>query len=245
MPGKHRRVADHDIVAGEAFPVPLDERREVDTSDLLLTFGQHDHVDRKRAASVQVRGERHDMHPELSLVIHRAPRKELAVADGRFERRRGPEFVRLRWLHVVMPVDEHGRRAGRRLAPFGEHDGVPRRGHHLGPETDARERRVKPRGGTRRVGVVFGARAHARDAQEGEELVHSALRVRGEPAVEVGRHCGGNSHGRSWRMVACRHVRGRYITGWKEGTAGRGSASRRSCRRGSRCACARSATRRA
>ena len=131
-----------------------------------------------------------DVQVKLALVVDRTAGEELAVADGRLEGRRGPQLEGLGGLHVVVAIDEDRLRAGRCTAVLGEDDRVARRGEHLGGEADARALGGEPLGGAARVGVVFGAGADARDAQEGEELVADAGAVRSQKGVEVARDGG-------------------------------------------------------
>ncbi len=48
------------------------------------------------------------MHVDLSLVVLRAPRIHAAVAHVGLERRRRPQLLRIRRLHVVVSVNENG-----------------------------------------------------------------------------------------------------------------------------------------
>ena len=57
-------------------------------------------------------------HVHLALVVGRAARVDVAVAHGRLEGRRDPFIQRIGRLHVVMPVAQHGRLAGR-VQPVG------------------------------------------------------------------------------------------------------------------------------
>jgi hypothetical protein len=130
---------------------------------------------------------------ELSLVVHGAAREDLPVAHRRLEGRRRPELERLGRLHVVVAVDEDGLRAGR-PAPFTEHDRVPRRLEDLRRQARGPHVRRQPLRRARHVGLVLGARADARDAEEREQLVVDARVVLREEGVEIagnrGRHRG-------------------------------------------------------
>ena len=195
-PGReHRGIRNHHGVAGEPVRVPLDERRQVHAADLLLTLDEDDHVHGQRAPRRELRLERLHVHPQLSLVVHGPAREHLAVPDRGLEWRRRPELERLGRLHIVVAVDEHGRRPRRRLPPFGEHHRMARRGHRLRDEPDLLELRVQPRRGAARVGVVLRPRAHAGNPEEREELVEDPRVVPREPRVEVGGNCrSGHGH---------------------------------------------------
>src|ERR1019366_6110196 len=123
-----------------------------------------------------------------------AASEELAVADRGFERGRGPQFERLGRLHVVVPVHEHGRRAGGRLAPLGEHHGMAGSGNRLRREADVHELLVQPGRGAERVGVVLRARTDAGNPEELEQLVEYSRVVLREPCIEIGGNLG-SGHG--------------------------------------------------
>ena len=63
------------------------------------------------------------MREHLALVVGGAAGVEVAVAHGGLERGREPGLKRLGGLHVVMPVDQQRRLAGR-TQPFGVDDRV-------------------------------------------------------------------------------------------------------------------------
>ena len=73
-------------------------------------------VDRQLAPGREVRLQGLDVQEELALVVGRAAGVDAPVAHGGLEGRRGPEVERLGGLHVVVAVDQHGRRAGGRPA---------------------------------------------------------------------------------------------------------------------------------
>ena len=55
-----------------------------------------------------------DVREHLAFVVGRAAGVDVAVADGRLERRADPFVERLGRLHVVVAIDEHDRLAGHR-----------------------------------------------------------------------------------------------------------------------------------
>src|SRR5262249_46493607 len=93
---------------------------------------------------------------------------------------------------IVVTVDEHSRRPGRRLAPFADDDGMALRRVDRGIDADRPKRTGDPIGRARGVGVVLRAGADARNAKEGEQLVAGLSAVAGEVRVEIGgeRHSG-------------------------------------------------------
>ena len=91
-----------------------------------------------------------DVHEHLALVVGRAARVDLAVANRGLERRRGPEIERIDRLHVVVAVEED-----RRLAWSAEPVAVDDR---IAWRVDQRD--VLHAGGTKRVGGPLGRAPH-------------------------------------------------------------------------------------
>ncbi len=88
---EHRRVGDDDDVGGELGFVVADEVVEVRGADFLLALEDDLHVHRQPAVLLQVRLDRLEVHEDLALVVGRAARVELAVANRRLERRGFPQ----------------------------------------------------------------------------------------------------------------------------------------------------------
>ena len=106
-----------------------------------------------------------------------AARVDLAVAHRRLERRRLPEIERIDRLHVVVPVEEDGRRA-RRAEPVAVDDRVARRvdqPHVL--QADAPHLLRAPVGAAPDVGGVLRQRADARDREKRLQLVEVAIAI--------------------------------------------------------------------
>src|SRR5205807_816999 len=99
-------------------------------------LGEHDDVAGQRATLREMRFEGFDMKEKLSFVVHGAASEDFSGAHLRLEWRRLPEAERLGGLDVVVTVDENRRRAGARVAPFADDDGMARRGVHPGGEAD-------------------------------------------------------------------------------------------------------------
>ena len=123
---EHRRIGDHDDVGGEILAMVADELVEMLAADFLLALDEELDVARQAAGLLQVRLDGLDVHEHLALVVGRAARIDLAVAHGRFERRRRPQVDRVDRLHVVVAVEENRRLAGR-VEPVAVDDRVSRR----------------------------------------------------------------------------------------------------------------------
>ena len=189
--GEHGRIGDDHRFGPESFPVRLDEGDEVRRAHLLFALRENDDVDGQAAARGQMRLERLDVQEQLPLVVGGAPCVDAAVADGGLEGGTVPQIERLRGLHVVVPVDEDGRRIGARSPPFAEHDRVAGGGERLGVQARALELAAHPLGGLLRVPVVLGLGRHGGNAQKGPQLVVEAA------ALPVG-VIDGMGHGGGW-----------------------------------------------
>ena len=103
----------------------------------LLALDQHLEVDRQAAGGLHERLGDQDRDQHRPLVVGDAARIEAAVADRRLERRRDPFLDRVGRLHVVVAVDQDGRRArGTRRS-------------RRAPPDDRPSRRSRPAGGRR------------------------------------------------------------------------------------------------
>src|SRR2546426_1003658 len=108
-----------------------------------------------------------------------AAREQLAVAHRRLERRRGPLVERLGRLHVVVTVDEEGRRA-RHLGPDAPHHRVRAAPEELYLATaETTQLAGDPLRGRAAVGVVRCARRDRWDPQKVGELAQQAVGVHG------------------------------------------------------------------
>ena len=106
--------------------VGADEVVEMGAADFLFAFENDLHVHRQAAVLLHVRLDRLEVHEDLALVVGRAARVDLAVADRRLERRRHPEIQRIDRLHVVVAVEQDRRRV-RRAEPVAVDDRIARR----------------------------------------------------------------------------------------------------------------------
>jgi hypothetical protein len=89
----------------------------VRTAYFFLTLKQALDVDGQHTGSAEIGLQRFDVGEELSLVITRAAPVKDVSADSRFKRGELPFIERVRWLHIVMPVNEN-RRTVRRALPL-------------------------------------------------------------------------------------------------------------------------------
>ncbi len=155
----------------------LDEVVEVRGSDFLFALEDDLHVDRQLAGLLQVRLDGLEVHEDLALVIGRAACVDLSVADSRLEWRRFPELERIDGLHVVVAVEEDGRRTlgaepvaidDRVAGRFDEPDVV---------ETDAAHLVCRPFGAAPDVAGVLRQRTDARNRQVRLQLFDVAVTV--------------------------------------------------------------------
>ena len=174
---EHRRIRDDDEVGAKLLLVRADEIVEVDAAHLFFAFEEELDVHRQAAVLFQMRLDGLEVHEHLALVVGRAARVELAVADGGLERRRLPQVERIHRLHVVVPVEEDGRRA-RRAQPVAVDDRVARRVDELHVlETDAPHLIAAPLRAAPHVRGVLGQRADAGNRQQTFQLVEIFLAV--------------------------------------------------------------------
>ena len=165
-----------------------DERLEVRAADLLLALEDDADVDRQRPGLPEVRLERLDVHEQLPLVVGGAAREQLVVAHRRLERRRRPQLERVDRLHVVVPVEEHRRRAGR-VQPVAVDDRVARRVDHPHVlEADGPQVIGGPVGAAAHVAGVLGQRADARDGEVLGEFLEVPVAARVDEVDDGGIH---------------------------------------------------------
>ena len=127
---------------------------------------------------------------DVALVVRRAAGVDAAVLDHRLERRPLPQVERVDRLDVVVGIDDDRRRA-LGVQPVRVDDGCPPVGDtSTCSKPMARESIGDELGGRPHVGVVFGQRADARDAQQievvGQALVCRPLEERVQVVEAVG-----------------------------------------------------------
>ena len=184
----------------------LDEVVEVGRADFLFAFQDDPEVHRQPAVLLQVRFDGLEVHEDLALVVGGPARVDLAIAHRRFEGRRLPEIQRIDRLHVVVTVEEDGRRSlgaepvavdhripGRLDQPDVLHADPP---HLVGG----------PLGTAAHICLVLRQRADAGDGEVGLELLDVPVAV-GVDEINDVIHCGETlsmpSGGLRWADRAC------------------------------------------
>ena len=104
---QHGGVRDDQRVGLELGLVVVHIIPEVFAADLLFAFDDHLEVDRQLPGRLPQGIERANVNVHLAFVVGGAAAIEIAVANGRLEGRRGPQFERLGRLHVVVPVKKN------------------------------------------------------------------------------------------------------------------------------------------
>ncbi len=105
------RVGDDDHVGRQRVTMGGQQSAQRRRTGLLLAFDEYRHADRRIAT---VRPERRQMRCDTGLVVGAPAPVEPAVALGRLERRRRPLRRIALGLHIVVGVQQHGRRTRRR-----------------------------------------------------------------------------------------------------------------------------------
>jgi len=102
------------------------------------------------------------MNVHLALVVSGAAAVEVAVANGRFERRSGPKIERLGRLNVIVSVEKDGGLAGS-IEGFGVDERMEMGGNNFdGGEPGRAEVIRDPLGGAFDIGLVFAFGADTR-----------------------------------------------------------------------------------
>jgi hypothetical protein len=165
----HAGVGDDDDVATEPIATVGEQRLEVRRTGLLLALDEELQRDRRRVLTGgrEMRTEAEQVEQQLALVVGCPAGTQHVTIDRRVERVGVPQLQRVDRLHVVMGVDEHGRRVRVGARPFGEHGRQPRAvvPHLDGWETGAPRGVGEPLRAARDVVVMFGLGADAGDAQ--------------------------------------------------------------------------------
>ena len=155
----------------------LDVGRDSLAAGLFLAFDDQLHVHGELRPRLQIGADRGRQREELALVVGGAAGVEASVAHGRFERRARPQVERIRGLHVVVTVPEHGGPSGG-AHPLGVHERVPRDGNDLDGHPDLLEVVRDPVGGVLGVLAVRREGPDARDAEQVGQLLFELRAVR-------------------------------------------------------------------
>jgi hypothetical protein len=171
----HAGVGDDHHVAGQPFPLGIEQRLEVGAPDLLLSLHQDFHVDRHRSGpgSAEEAPDRLEVAEHLALVVAGSPAEHAAGPHGGLERRRVPLVERIDRLDVVMAVDQ-GREGAVGVEPVAVHGGLAGGGQDLDVlESGGGHPLGAPLGRGGDVAVVDGLRADGRDPHPaGQRLEH-------------------------------------------------------------------------
>jgi hypothetical protein len=121
-----RRVGEHDEVGRHHVLVLVEELAEVLGADLLFPLDDELDVARNAAGGLQVAGDRRHVRHHAGLVVGGAAAIEASLALRGLERGREPFLGAPGRLHVVVPIQEDGRRV-RLLDPVAVDVGVDAR----------------------------------------------------------------------------------------------------------------------
>ena len=126
---------------------------------------------------LQVRLDGLEVHEDLALVVGRAARVDLAVADGGLKRRRLPELDGIDRLDVVVAVEEDRRRAFG-AEPVAIDDGVAGRFEEpdIG-QADAAHLVGRPFGAAAHIAGMLRQRADARNREVSLQLLDVAVTI--------------------------------------------------------------------
>ncbi len=169
----HRAVGRQHEIGAQLLGVRRDEGAEMRAAALFLALDHQLEVDRQLAGGLEERFRRLDRDQHRPLVIRHAARIEAVVAHLRLERRRLPLLQRIGRLHVVVSVDQDGRRA-LGMQPVGGDDRVAfgRVDRHM-LEAGAAHALRHPFGGFGDMLGIGRIGADAGDAGEGDQLVQN------------------------------------------------------------------------
>ena len=170
-----------------------------------------DHADRQRVAEGAQRG---DVRHDAGLVVGGAAAVEPAVALDRLERVALPQRQVADRLHVVVGVEQHGRRAGRgRLAA--DHRRLPAGAHDPDVEAAAAQQFGDRLGGALDVRVVEAVEGDAGDADEAFQVGADAGQFALDGGAQLGLGQVGCGHAGPYRSghAACPYVRRRGLAG--------------------------------
>ena len=168
-----RAVGCDGEVGLQQFLVSAHEAGDARAANLLLALQQQDDVAGQLAMDLEMGFDREDLGEVLALVVADAACIEATVADSRLEGRRNPFVERIRRLHVVMTVEQHGRLA-RRLLPARDDHGMSGGRHEAGFQPDLRQH-LDQKGADLGDADVLGA--DARVLQIGDQPVEEGAAV--------------------------------------------------------------------
>ena len=186
--GKHPGIQHQRRVRAHALGVGPDVRLDRPAAALLFAFDQDLHIDRQGSPGGEVALDRFEKREDLPFVVGRPAGVEASAAPRGLERGRGPQVERVRGLHVVMAVGQHGG-PSRGPAPLAIRERVPLAGNQTAVQPDRAKMIRGPAGRPLHVGSVGRERADAGDAQPLAQVPLELLGIRaGE--CEWGGHAG-------------------------------------------------------
>ena len=147
---EHLGIANHRGVAFQARGLAGDVGFDVLAAHFFFALDQELHVDRQPPVLLQQAFHGFDQDVGLPFVVGRSARIDVVVANVGLKRRRLPFVQRIGRLHIVMPVEQHGRLA-RRAQPFGVHQRIAFAFDQLrllqARRAPTRRARIRPRAG--------------------------------------------------------------------------------------------------
>ena len=167
-------IGDEDDITGQPVELFADERVEVGAADLFFAFAEDLDIAGKLSVHLPRGLDALDEGVELALVIGGAAGEEVSIPLRWFKRRTLPLIVGVRWLHIVVSVDQDGRRAGS-LQAFTVDDGVPIGFEDFGFQPGLRHQLAHTPGAISDLSCKLRVRADARDLQQLDELLQVQL----------------------------------------------------------------------
>ena len=86
----------------------FEKRHEIRRTDLFFSFNEKNDVERQPPFFLNRLFGTKEVDKMLSLVISTSSAPDLTVAKLRFKWRRVPKLYGINWLHIVVPVYQHG-----------------------------------------------------------------------------------------------------------------------------------------
>jgi hypothetical protein len=154
----------------------------------LFTFDQKFDIQRQCAVHCAQGFDGFDVHIHLTLIVGGAAAVEIAVAEGRLERRARPQLERIGGLHVIVSIAQDGG-----LAECMKPVGIYQRMFGGGDDFDV----LHPNdaqalghkfGGAADIALMFRQRAHAGDTQEIFQLIEETIAILFDKSIGSGRH---------------------------------------------------------
>ncbi len=106
---RHPGVRNDDGIAGEFTAMGFKEFREVRAADFLLAFDDEGQITGQGSSRFEIGFNGFEVREVLAFVVGRAAGEKRSARDARLERRRFPQFKRLRRLNIVVPVNHEVR----------------------------------------------------------------------------------------------------------------------------------------